>query len=281
LSLQRSRRRAPAAARLLAAAVVLGGGCKRSYDRAAVQVDEIRTEVDSLEAGQRRLHLAIRNVERVLESEMAVLRRQRADQSTAVVELHDRLGVLEGKLEDQSYRMERFLGRLEPSRPGPATGGPGPAVADTAAGGARAPRPAADSLSTGGEVPRRAPGDLQALYDSAYLDVTRGNYGLALMGFEQFLETSPESELADNARYWIGECFYAQGKYIEALAEFRRVVEDYPDGSKVPAALLKIGLTYAQLGQDDKARIFFERVSAEHPNSEEAAAARARLTSGP
>src|SRR3990172_7739196 len=51
------------------------------------------------------------------------------------------------------------------------------------------------------------------LYNTAYRDLIRGNYQLALQGFQQFVTQYQNSDLIDNAQYWIGEVYYAQGRY--------------------------------------------------------------------
>jgi TolA-binding protein len=43
------------------------------------------------------------------------------------------------------------------------------------------------------------------------------NDALALSEFRQYVGTYPDSELADNAEYWIGEILYAQRKCLEKL----------------------------------------------------------------
>ena len=58
---------------------------------------------------------------------------------------------------------------------------------------------------------------------------------------------SPQSELSDNAQYWIGAARFARGDYHGALAAFRRTVERYPDANKVPDALYKMGQAFEEL----------------------------------
>ena len=115
------------------------------------------------------------------------------------------------------------------------------------------------------------------LYDTAYLDLNRGNYSLSMQGFREFLRQSPESDLGDNAQYWIGECLYAQRQYREAIEEFLEVRERYPRGDKVPAALLKIGYSFLQLEDRASARRYLNLVIEKFPNSDEAGLARAKL----
>jgi tol-pal system protein YbgF len=123
-----------------------------------------------------------------------------------------------------------------------------------------------------GKAPKRA------IYDTAYLDMVRGNYDLAMQGFREFLQTGSENELKDNAQYWIGECFYAERNHDEAIAAFQRVVDEYPRGNKVPAALFKIGKCYYELNDPEEASRYFQSVIGGYPHSEESKLAREYLS---
>src|SRR5690606_31506044 len=68
-----------------------------------------------------------------------------------------------------------------------------------------------------------------------------GKYQEAISAFKNFLVTFPNSSLADNAQYWLGEAHYVTRRYADALRDFRTVLEKYPDSRKIPDALLKIG----------------------------------------
>jgi tol-pal system protein YbgF len=104
---------------------------------------------------------------------------------------------------------------------------------------------------------------------------------MALTGFRDFLSRYPSSELADNARYGVGECFFAQSKFDSAAVEYSRVATDYPDGDKVPAALYKLALSEDKLGKTDAAKKTFQDLIKRFPDSGEAQLARDRLGSAP
>ena len=115
------------------------------------------------------------------------------------------------------------------------------------------------------------------VYQAAYRDYQRGNYDLALAGFRDFLARYPDSELAANAEYWIGESLYSQKKYSEAIDEFNRVVNKYPKSDKAPGALLKKGYAYLAINDRPRAIVQFQYVVHEYPNSRESALAKDRL----
>ncbi len=104
------------------------------------------------------------------------------------------------------------------------------------------------------------------LYDTAYTDYTTGQWALSIQGFEAYVSTFPRSQLADDAQFFIGQNYYADGKFREAAEAFDQVVLSYPDGDVVAEALYKRGLTLERLDQLDLARETFQTVVREHPD---------------
>ena len=138
--------------------------------------------------------------------------------------------------------------------------------------------PAQNSVITPESKPKPVqPLDYTKLYDTAYDDYQRQNYSLARAGFAEYLRLFPGTDLADNAQYWVGECYYAEGKYDEASDAFKEVITKYPTGNKVPRAMLKAGHAQLQLGRKDQARQMFQQVIDAYPLSSEADQAKSRL----
>ena len=97
------------------------------------------------------------------------------------------------------------------------------------------------------------PGDPEQLFAMAYSDYWHGNYALAISEFQQYVETYPDSEMADNAEYWIGEILYAKKRYEDAIEVFSHVYNISPRGDKVAIALYKRALALAEMGRCDDA----------------------------
>jgi tol-pal system protein YbgF len=116
-----------------------------------------------------------------------------------------------------------------------------------------------------------------ASFNLAYNDYLKGNYDLAVAGFESFLRQFPSTSLAAHAQYWIGESYANKREYRSAVDAYEHVVTNYPKSDKVPAALYKAGSGYAELGDLAKARSLFKRVIEEYSQSDEAARAKQRL----
>ncbi len=117
------------------------------------------------------------------------------------------------------------------------------------------------------------------LYRSAYEDYMRGNYDLAAQGFQDYRRRFPDTELSDNALYWVGECYAAQELIDEALQTFSQVLEVYPNSDKGAASQLKKGLLYLESGDQGQGVVNLQYVVYEHPGTKEADLAREKLRS--
>jgi tol-pal system protein YbgF len=117
---------------------------------------------------------------------------------------------------------------------------------------------------------------VQALYDRGYTLYHQKHYVDAESSFQRFLQAEPNSELADNAQYWIGECRYSRGDMRGALAAFRETVARYPAGNKTADALLKAGMSLENLGDKEAARNTYQEVLKRYPGTAVAAVAEER-----
>lgn len=114
-------------------------------------------------------------------------------------------------------------------------------------------------------------------YDSARGTLENKDYRGAIEKFKEFLKKHPKSTLADNAQYWIGECYYALREFDQAILEFDTVRRKYPQGDKVPGALLKQGFAFAELGDKIDARLILQELTDRYPQSPEAGKAVEKL----
>lgn len=109
--------------------------------------------------------------------------------------------------------------------------------------------------------------EYRGAYEKAMSYYNRHNYRDALAAFNNLLAMDDKNSLADNAQYWIGECYYAMGNYNQAIAEFQKVLS-FTRSNKSDAALLKLGLCYIRLGDRAQARSELEQLIANFPRSE-------------
>jgi tol-pal system protein YbgF len=115
------------------------------------------------------------------------------------------------------------------------------------------------------------------LYKDAYETYQKGDYEGARRKFEAFLKQYPNTELSDNAQFWIGETYFAKKDYEKAILEYEKAIAKYPEGDKVPAALLKQALAFLELGDKTNGRNLLKRVMDRYPQSEQADMAKKKL----
>ncbi|HUP22496.1 MAG TPA: tol-pal system protein YbgF [Thermoanaerobaculia bacterium] len=254
-----------------------------------------------------------RQSEKIAELERRVLELQKLA-TVSVVEiarLRDRVIDLENEL-----RLERKARAAAPSRPGPVVDEvpirvgrsgsiveedldePEPVMRTVDTVAAPAPLPASEPPSAGPVPPAAGPVDVkpstvaeasagegllpvspagQEVYDQGYTLYHQGQHVEAEATFQRFLAAYGDTELADNALYWIGESRYSRGDYRGSLAAFREAVERYPRGNKVPDALLKAGAALEKLGDHAGARQSYRDIQRRFPDSATALVAAERI----
>ncbi len=158
------------------------------------------------------------------------------------------------KLSDQVAQTQNIIQTL--SAP-PAVGTPG---APGAPGANPTPIPDADSL-----------------YKSGLSSFNGGQYPLAIQSFQEYLQYYGDTDLASNAQFYIGECYYSQGDFQKAVDEYNKCIEQYPKGNKIAAAQLKKGYALLALDQQRAGIRELRSLIKRFPNSREADLARQRL----
>lgn len=229
-----------------------------------------------------------------------------------VEELKHQLDEAKQRNKDQYIDLDSRIGRIEGRAPGgtppPAAGGAARENAqppDVELGGGRAEEPPqAAAPARGGDVPERARqnvgelraderGDLgtpngapppsgdaageQPTYDAAFAALKDGRYADSARRFQTFLDQYPNSGLAGNAYYWLGESYYVTQNYKIALQTFQTLLQRYPDSQKAPDALLKVGYSQYELKQWDQAEATLNQVVQTYPDTTVARLAQGRL----
>jgi len=110
-------------------------------------------------------------------------------------------------------------------------------------------------------------------YRAAYDLYKQGSTYQAQAAFEAFVLAYPRHPYADNAQYWIGECFYDRREYERARVEFLRVINEHPNGNKVPDAMVKVGLCEQRLGRTAEAKRMYDATMLTYPETNAAAVA--------
>lgn len=238
-----SRRRACAAGIgvVVGMCAALAGGCYAPQMMSFKSgLDSLRTVVDTMAVRDSIAYAQLADIQRELQSQRDMILSNRASSGSSTSDVYDRMGRVEGKLDEVMGRFQQMAQR--PATPA-APAGPDP----------------------------------NQLYDEAAQDLTQGRYSMALRGFRDFVQRFPGGELSDNAQYGVGECFFAQSMFDSAATEYAVVGEKYPDGDRVPAALYKLALSQEKLKQTAEAKKTLNDLVKRYPLSGEAQLARERL----
>ncbi|MEM6812106.1 MAG: tol-pal system protein YbgF [Pseudomonadota bacterium] len=118
--------------------------------------------------------------------------------------------------------------------------------------------------------PIRSRNDATASYEQAFRHIKDKEFLEARAAFEEFLLDHPNHVLTANAKYWLGETFYAEGEFKQAARIFAEGFQSYPDTPKSPDMLLKLGLSLSNLGKKDEACITLSQLPIKFQSGPEA-----------
>lgn len=90
------------------------------------------------------------------------------------------------------------------------------------------------------------------------------------LAFQEYIELQPDSPLAANAQYWIGEIKYSHNNYKGAVQDFIKVLQKYKYSDKAPDAAIKLGYSFYALKNWVYARRTFEDVLKYFPENKNA-----------
>jgi tol-pal system protein YbgF len=230
-----------------------------------------------------------------------------------MTQLEQDLRTVTGRLEDVSYQLRKLDERLNkvtsdmeyrlsqiktggeadgssqaPPGGGAATGavaaGGGAVVSTPRAPGQISPSDEASAARgaappAGGSAPAQTanlpPKTPREQYARAFSLLEKRNYEEAGAGFSEFLKANPNDPLADNARYWLGETYYARGEYARSAEIFLDSYEKNKTGPKAPDTLLKLGLSLSGLDKKKEACASFRELNRAFPNAPDSVKERA------
>lgn len=105
------------------------------------------------------------------------------------------------------------------------------------------------------------------VYRDAFRLIRARKFDEAIRALDDYIRRFPTGIYADNARYWLGEVYFAQGKLKQARDAFEAVLKDYPTSNKVPDALYKLGRVFDQLGDKAQSEKSLKSVIGQYPQS--------------
>jgi tol-pal system protein YbgF len=195
-----------------------------------------------------------------------LLKRPSKEMESIKGDMEGRLKALEERRKNQEEKIRDLEERLK--APEPKTPGPGPKPMES------------EKLAPTKEIPSELKGSstgMGDLYKDAYETFHKGDLEGARRKFEAFLKQYPNTELSDNAQFWIGETYFLKKDYEKAILEYEKAIVKYPEGDKIPAAMFKQALSFLELRDKTNATNLFKRVIEKYPRSDQAEMAKRRL----
>ncbi|HWO30223.1 MAG TPA: tetratricopeptide repeat protein [Candidatus Acidoferrum sp.] len=115
------------------------------------------------------------------------------------------------------------------------------------------------------------------LYNNAVRDYNGGKNDLALQECSDYIKFYPNTDLAGNCYFYLGEIQFRQANYQQAAQSYDQVLQNFPSGNKAASAQLKKGFALVELGKQDDGVSELRRLIQRYPHSPEALQARDRL----
>ncbi len=123
--------------------------------------------------------------------------------------------------------------------------------------------PAGSQIASAGnasETPRQQ-------YDRAFGLLQRRDFAAAAAAFKGFVDGNPDSPLASNALYWLGETHYFRNDYAEAARVFLDGYKKYPKGNKAPDSLFKLGKSLSGINEKKPACAAWKKLVKSFPKA--------------
>jgi tol-pal system protein YbgF len=115
------------------------------------------------------------------------------------------------------------------------------------------------------------------LYNNALRDYNGAKNDLAVQEFSDYIKFYPNTDLAGNCYFYLGELQFRQGNYQQAAQSYDQVLQNFPSGTKSASAELKKGFALIELGQQDNGVQELRHLIQRYPKSPEALQAREKL----
>src|SRR5215472_316841 len=222
---------------------------QRSFDeRMGVMNNLVQQDADSVN----KLVAALNNLQ-------TTLQKQQSDSGTKTEQLSGQIQSLNDTLDELKVRLAKVSKQLEDMQASQQSLAAQQATNQAAADAAKnAPPP-------------------DVLYNNALRDYNAGKPDLSAQEFSDYIKFYPNTDLAGNSYYYLGELQFKQGNYQQAVQSYDQVLQNFPSGNKAASAQLKKGFALLELGKQDEGVSELRHLIQRYPHSPEALQARERL----
>jgi tol-pal system protein YbgF len=223
------------------------------------QLDSMDIRLGNLEKSNARIEAKINQLDSLYRAQEQSQRTFLASLQATISAFQESLGQLDYKLTDLNERIGKIeqmprLRQTEPATP------VGDTVNDTI------PKPVTEV-------------DPAVIFNSAYRSLLAGNQQIAVLGFSEYITSFPNTDLTDDAQFWLGECYYQMDppRYDQAKGEFQKVLSNYPNSDRKASATFKLARCNEELKETDAAIRLYREIIDNYPQSAEANRARVQL----
>ncbi len=202
---------------------------------------------------------AVNKVAAAVNALQTTLQKQQGDSSSHVDQLSGQIQSLNDTLDELKARLAKVSKQLE----------------DMQSSQQSAAATTAQQLAQQKAAETAPPPDV--LYNNALRDYNGAKNDLAIQEFSDYIKYYPNTDLAGNCYFYLGEIQFRQGNFQQAAQSYDQVVQNFPTGSKIASAQLKKGFSLIELGKQDDGVVELRHVIQRYPRSPEALQARERL----
>jgi tol-pal system protein YbgF len=202
---------------------------------------------------------AINKVTVALTTLQSTLQKQQGDSSTHVDQLSGQIQALNDTLDELKARLAKVSKQLEDMQ-----------SSQQSLAAQQATQQAQQQAAAQAPPP-------DVLYNNALRDYNGDKNDLAIQEFSDYVKFYPNTDLAGNCYFYLGEIQFRQGNYAQAAKSYDQVLQNFPTGNKTASAQLKKGFSLIELGKQDDGVAELRHVIQRYPKSNEALQARERL----
>ncbi|MGA8274431.1 MAG: tetratricopeptide repeat protein [Candidatus Sulfotelmatobacter sp.] len=202
---------------------------------------------------------AVNKVAAAVTALQSTLQKQQGDSSSHVDQLSGQIQALNDSLDELKARLAKVSKQLEDMQ-----------ATQQSTAAATAQQQAQQQAMAAAPPP-------DVLYNNALRDYNGAKNDLATQEFSDYIKFYPNTDLAGNCYFYLGEIQFRQGNYQQAAQSYDQVLQNFPTGTKVASAQLKKGFSLIELGKQDDGVQELRHVIQRYPKSPEALQARERL----
>jgi len=114
------------------------------------------------------------------------------------------------------------------------------------------------------------PASVQLTYDEAFRQYQQGGYSVASQGFFEVAMGSPDTDIADDALYFLALCHQSLGETHRAIEELTAVYFRYPTSERAPSSLARAAAIYGAHSAEAEMNRLESLILDSYPGSDEA-----------